>query len=156
MEFYVKQAYTCNTIKFKIYDDEIVNIDYQKLYNKIIFEWRIKFHINFYNFDIIPCGHGEEYTPINVINFNILHNMENNNVLSLYIKEKHETNANLPNITNLDSDVILYECPICYIDRILFKMCVNGHTICMECIDNIRHYDMNCPICRSELLNNIS
>jgi hypothetical protein len=78
--------------------------------------------------------------------------MENNNVLSLYIK--HETNVSLQNIT-LNSDIILYECSIYYINRILFKVCMNGHTICMDCINNIRLRHQNCPICRSELLNNI-
>lgn len=40
------------------------------------------------------------------------------------------------------------ECPICYEEKILNKICKNGHFVCNICIDKIN----KCPLCLSNLI----
>lgn len=155
--FYVKEAYTCNTITFNIEAD---NINYNKLRNKIIFEWHLKFRDSIYYFDIIECGHGEEYDPITVINFDILYNMRTNNMLSFYIKFHQNINNMSCNINQSTTISIPYDneqvCEICYNSNILLKICENNHMMCHGCYHNITtRDDTKCPFCRVNMLNNI-
>ena len=178
MNFYIKEAYTCNTITFNVPYDDFQNFNFDKFRNLIIYEWYLKFRQNIYYFDIIKCGHGEEHDVLTTINNDILHSDLCNNISAYYIKinnnnntdnnntdnnntDNNNTDNNTDNNNNENLELISREnadtlCCICYNFSNLRIICQCGQRTCGNCYNNIlRSYSALCPFCRLNLLNNM-
>ena len=160
MNFYIKEAYTCNTITFNVSHNDIQNFNFDKFRNLIIYEWYLKFRQNIYYFDIIKHGHGEEHDVIITINNDILYNDLYNNISVYYIKI-NDTNNNTNNNNNNENFELISRyninslCCICCNISNLRIICQCGQKTCDDCYNKLRSYSALCPFCRSDLLNNI-
>lgn len=149
MEGVIKEYAILNYLKF----DKFIS----SIYNQMETDYNISSN----SYEIIPLSkyaeHGlelKEYLNNNGINIENVTSKEilqdNKYYYLVSLNEKKE-------LIRKQQDEMIYivtvrdECPVCYINKILYKYYECDHTICSGChIEWLRHLGITCPMCRSD------